>query len=313
MKVLVTGGTGYIGTELVKRLTLEPEVSEVVVYDNLARETYGLFFTKLDRPDKISFKFGDILDSRKLRAVLRGVDVVYHLAARVSTPFSKEDSHLFEQVNHWGTAELSYLIENSDVQKVIYTSSASVYGFSDEPVSEAAIPRPATHYGISKLNGEKVLTRLKDRNVLILRCGNVYGHGSCLRFDAVINRFLFEAHYYNRISIAGDGGQYRSFVHIDLLTETLAQLLTQDLRSDVYNLTHINLTIEEIAKTLRNIYPGLESLYIEQDLQLRSLLVEQNPVLKKLFAPLVVPLKQQLVEFKSKFSFHGLKQKSVTQ
>jgi UDP-glucose 4-epimerase len=305
MKVLVTGGAGYIGTELVRRLSLVPEVSELVVYDNLARETYSLFFTALGHPEKVLFAFGDLLDTRKLKDVLKGVDVVYHLAARVSTPFAREDSHLFEQVNHWGTAELSYLIENSDVQKVIYTSSASVYGFSDDPLVENAIPRPATHYGISKLNGENILTRLNDRTVLILRCGNVYGHASCLRFDAVINRFMFEAHYYNRISIAGSGQQYRSFVHIDLIAAVLTKLLTKDLPSGIYNLTHMNLTINEISRALKKIYPSLESLYIEQDLPLRSLLIQQNPLLAQLFQPNLGNLEQQLRDFRSKFSFYG--------
>jgi UDP-glucose 4-epimerase len=227
------------------------------------------------------------------------------LAARVSTPFAREDSHLFEQVNHWGTAELSYLVENSDVQKVIYTSSASVYGFSDDPLVESAIARPATHYGISKLNGENILARLNDRAVLILRCGNVYGHASCLRFDAVINRFMFEAHYYNRISIAGSGQQYRSFIHIDLIAAVLTKLLTTDLPSGIYNLTHLNLTINEVSRTLKKIYPSLESLYIEQDLPLRSLLIQQNPLLAQLFQPNLGNMEQQLRDFRSKFSFYG--------
>lgn len=303
MKILVTGGAGYIGTELVRKLSLNPKVSEIIIYDNLTRETYGLFFTGLHNPEKIRFSFGDILDTRKLKNILQGVDVVYHLAARVSTPFAREDSHLFEQVNHWGTAELSYLIETSDVQSVIYTSSASVYGFSNEPVLENVTPRAATHYGISKLNGENILARLKKQNILIMRCGNVYGHGSSLRFDAVINRMMFEAHYYNRVSITGSGNQYRSFIHIDLIADALAKLLDNVLPSGIYNLTNINLIINDISRTLMKIYPNLETLYIEQDSQLRSLLVEPNSLLMKLFDQHPANLEQQLRNFKSRFSF----------
>ena len=303
MRVVVTGGAGYIGTELVKKLSLEPKVSEIIVYDNLARKTYDLFFASLNNPEKIRFVFGDILDTRKLKNVLKDVDVVYHLAARVSTPFAYEDPHMFEQINHWGTAELSYLIENSDIQKVIYTSSASVYGFSDEPLSESTLPKPTTHHGISKLNGENKLIRLKNRNVLIIRCGNVYGYGSCLRFDAVINRFMFEAHYYNRISIAGSGKQYRAFIHIDLIIDALASLLYHELPSGLYNLTDRNLSVNEIAETLKTLYQNLETLFIEQDLQLRSLLVKRNSVLNKLLDQKPVELEQQLKNFKSRFTF----------
>lgn len=305
MRVLITGGAGYIGTELVRKVSMNPMVSEVIVYDNLARETYGLFFTTLKHPEKIHFVFGDILDSRKLKGILRGVDVLYHLAARVSTPFAREGSHLFEQVNHWGTAELSYLVENSEIRKVIYTSSASVYGFSNEPVVESTPPKPTTHYGISKLNGENELSRLVDKNVLILRCGNVYGHGSSLRFDAVINKFMFEAHYYNRISVSGSGKQYRSFIHIDLISDALTRLLTHEMASGIYNLTHMNLSIDEVSKTIKSIYPGLEILYIEQDMPLRSLLVKQNPAVTKLNSKKPGVLEQQLRKFKSRFSFSG--------
>lgn len=304
MRVLVTGGAGYIGTELVRKLATEPAVSEIVVYDNLAREAYSLFFTRFENPQKIRFTFGDILDTRKLKNVLQGVDIVFHLAARVSTPFAREDSHLFEQVNHWGTAELAYLIETSEVRKVIYTSSASVYGFSDVPLFESDMPRPATHYGVSKLNGENALARLKNKNILILRCGNVYGHGSCLRFDAVINKMMFEAHYYNRISVTGSGEQFRSFIHIDLITDALAGLLTRELPSGIYNLTDKNLAVNDVSKVLMRIYPNLEALFIEQDLQLRSLLVQPNLALKQLYKK-PAELEQQLRNFKSSFGFPG--------
>ena len=141
-----------------------------------------------------------------------------------------------------------------------------------------------------------------------MRCGNVYGHGSCLRFDAVINRFMFEAHYYNRISIAGSGRQYRSFIHIDMISDALSQLAFLEIPSGIYNLTHMNLSVEEIRNSLKNIYPGLEVLYIEQDLQLRSLLVEQNPILKNKINHTPLLLDDQLKEFKSMFSFPGKKE-----
>lgn len=303
MKVLVTGGAGYIGTELVRCLLNTPEVAEVVVYDNLSRGAHGLFFTSLNNPEKLHFIKGDILDNKKLKKVLAGVDLVYHLAALVSTPFAHENSHAFEQINHWGTAELAYQIETSDVKRVIYTSSASIYGFSDEPLGETAKPNPATHYGISKLNGERILAELRGKEVLTLRCGNVYGHGSCIRFDSVINKFMFDAHYYGRISISGNGHQYRSFLHVDLIARALAKLVTFPLASGVYNLTHLNLTVNEVAKTLKTIYPALEKLYIEQDMPLRSLLIQPHPVCSELFPVTPGTLDGHLRTFASKFSF----------
>src|SRR3954470_17662630 len=127
MRVLVTGGAGYIGTELAAQLVAKPEVEKVIIYDNLSRLNYNLFLgLRLRQHNKLSFVKGELLDSRALRKVLKDVDVVYHLAAKVTTPFANVDAHVYEQVNHWGTAELVYAIEESNVKRVIYASSTGV-------------------------------------------------------------------------------------------------------------------------------------------------------------------------------------------
>src|SRR5262245_45995294 len=104
MNILVTGGAGYIGAELVYRLAQQEDVTSILVYDNLTRDNFNLFISHSHRINnsKVKFEMGDLLDSRKLRKVLKNIDVVYHLAARVDAPYSNVDSHVFEQVNNWG-------------------------------------------------------------------------------------------------------------------------------------------------------------------------------------------------------------------
>ena len=101
MKVLVTGGAGYIGSELVEKLALDDRVESIIVYDNLSKDNYNLFLSQpLANGHKVIFEQGELLDSRSLKKVLEGVNIVYHLAAKVTTPFANRDPHFFEQVNN---------------------------------------------------------------------------------------------------------------------------------------------------------------------------------------------------------------------
>ena len=127
------------------------EVKEVIVYDNLSKAHYNFFLgNTYSNREKIKAIQGDILDSRQLKKIMKDVDVVIHLAAIVTTPFANTDPHFYEQVNHWGTAEVVYAAEESDLKKFIYLSSTSVYGASDSMSNEETTPAPSTFYGISK-------------------------------------------------------------------------------------------------------------------------------------------------------------------
>ena len=306
MKVLITGGAGYVGTELAKTLVKCSDVEDILIYDNLGRQNYNLFLgRRLERHEKVNFISGDILDSRKLRMVLEGVDVVYHLAARVTTPFANTDAHFHEQVNHWGTAEVVNAVEDSGVQKFIYASSTSVYGSSKDYLTENTIPNAKTFYGISKLRGEEHVRRLfKKKDTYILRCGNVYGYSKSMRFDAVINKFMFEANFNNRISIHGDGKQSRSFISVGLLANVMEKLITHKVPGGTYNLVDNNYSILDIVDALKTLYPLLEFIFVNQHLSLRDLKVSPESKLRDYIKYInEIDLKTELQEFKRRFSF----------
>ncbi|HVD99227.1 MAG TPA: NAD-dependent epimerase/dehydratase family protein [Cytophagaceae bacterium] len=307
MNILITGGAGYIGAELVYELSKKDDVSSIVVYDNLSRENYN-FFTSLSHKisnGKVRFEFGELLDSRKLRKVLKDIDVVYHLAAKVSKPFSNIDSHIYEQVNHWGTAELVYAVEETkSVSRFIYMSCASVYEKSKKEVDETASADPSNHYSISKLRGETHVARLMNKmNTYILRCAKVYGPSTCIRFDSVINRFMFDAHFNGRIQIHGSGKQVRPFIHIDKTIAALLELRLSKAPSDVYNLSDKNIEVLDMIDVLKELYPDMEYIFINQHLEMNDLKI--NPLLKlsKYFPLPQTDLKQELIAFKDRFSF----------
>ena len=307
MKVLVTGGAGYMGTELINLLVSNEAVEKVIVYDNLSRLNYNLFLgLKLQRYPKLVFVKGELLDSRSLKKALKDIDVVVHMAAKVTTPFAVSDSHAYEQVNHWGTAELVYAVEeSSSVKKFIYTSSTGVYGSSEKPADESVEPNPKTFYAISKFRGEEHVRRLMNKmETYILRCGNVYGYSKSMRFDSVINKFVFEANFNKILTVQGNGKQSRSFIHVDLTAKALNNLLSSKLPSGTYNLVERSIKVFDIVDDLKQLIPELEFIFINQHLTLHELNVLPNQLVNKsLGISNPKSLKEELREFLSRFSF----------
>lgn len=306
MNILITGGAGYIGTELTYTLGEIDEVESITVYDNLSRGNYNLFIGHKVASPKVKFCQGEILDSRKLRNALKNIDVVFHLAAKVTTPFANTDGHIYEQTNHWGTAELTYALEESNVKQLIFLSSTGVYGNTTAPVTEDSLPQPDSFYSISKLRAEQHIKRLSGKmKTIIIRLGNVYGYSKSMRFDAVINRFMFDAHFTNRITINGAGSQHRSFIHIDKTTDVLAKLLTIDVPAGIYNLADKTLSILDIVDVMKTIYPELESFFINQNYTGHNLEVERQSLLLNYVDLPESNLEDELKTFRQKFTFYS--------
>lgn len=306
MRILVIGGAGYIGTSLIERLAESNKVGTIIIYDNLSRGNYNLYLgNKLNDRNNISFVQGDILDTRSLKKAMKEIDIVYHFAARVTTPYANLDPHIYEQVNHWGTAEVVAAVEESAVKKLIYLSSTSIYGASDKQANETTLPNPKTFYGTSKLRAEEHVKRLVKKNrAVIIRAGNVYGFNQSMRFDAVINRFAFEANFTKRISIQGSGKQSRAFIHIDAITKVLSELPFSKAPSDTYNLALSNYSVLDLVDVFKELIPELEFIFVDQHQQLRNFTLDGQLRLSEFInIPSPRNLKDELEEFLGKFSF----------
>lgn len=252
---------------------------------------------------KVQFVHGDILNHIALKKVLKDVDVVYHLAGVVKSPYSMEDSLKYEQINQWGTANLIHCLESIDsVKKFIFVSSASVYGFQ-RMENELLEVNPMNTYGRSKREAEKFVELLEDRmQVDILRVANVFGYNRTVRHDSVINRFIFEALCYGQIQIFGTGNQVRPFVHIRHLIDILNDLLEpiQDHSGlKVQNVLQFNRSVNQIRDIIKNEIPHLDYIYVNQGHEAPSLEILDEELLPE--EEIQNLLKREIQIFRNRF------------
>ena len=279
------------------------KLEEIVIYDNLSRGDLAFLFGETIAGVKIRLIQRDILSRRDLLAALEGIDTVVHMAAKVSQPYTDVLLHPFDQVNNWGSANLADAIQESEVKRVIYLSSVTVYGTQPTTIDEDLIPEPVTYYGSSKLKGEKHFQRIQDKEVYILRSANVYGYSPTMRIDSVFNRFMFEAHHGGRANRIGDGTQSRAFISLDSFSKQVSFVMFNSLSAGTYNLADVNLSINEILDYYFELFPELEVITIEQNAKLKSVNIEVPTKLSKLMSHSSPDVLAELHQFKESFSF----------
>lgn len=219
MRALITGGAGFLGAALANRLVAQGH--HVRVLDDLSSGDRE----RLDR--RVAFTRGDTRDIPKLWTLLRGVDCVYHLAARVSVPESILYPVEYNAVNVGGTVALMTAVRDAQVRRVILASSGAVYGEQGrQPVREDAVPQPQTPYAVSKLAAEQyvlAIGALWGIETVILRVFNAYGPGQPLppSHPPVIPQFLKQALGGGSLVIYGSGRQTRDFVCIADVVDAL--------------------------------------------------------------------------------------------
>ncbi|WP_018718417.1 NAD-dependent epimerase/dehydratase family protein [Arhodomonas aquaeolei] len=279
MKVVITGAAGYVGWSALNVLAEDERIGELVVYDNFARRNYGLLLAE-KRPtySKARVIVDDILNSRALKHAVEGADCVCHLAALAPSPYTDDNPHAFDQVNHWGTAEVSYAAEDAGVSRIVYVSSGAVYGFPGHMADVTTEPMPANAYGASKLAGERHVQRLaRQMDTLILRAGTVYGRNPVARFDTFMNRFVLDAALGRPLHVHGSGEQVRPVVHVASLAHAVGAAVAGEVAAGVHNVVEENVTVNDAVSALRGHDPAVEVIHTNQQARLHDLQVEPTP------------------------------------
>ena len=251
-KIVITGGAGFIGSHLARLLTAKG--AEVVVFDSL------LSGSRTNVPEGASVVEADIRNQDVLAQTFTGADAVVHLAALVSVSASIREPEETREVNVRGTENVFAAARIAGVRRVVYASSAGVYG--NDPVlpkTESMALHPQTPYAESKVENEKAAARFAAEGLSIggLRFFNVYGAGQ--RADhadaSVISRWVQEAKREEVITIHGDGSQTRDFVHVSDVASAIECALRGRVEGVLNIASGTEVSLGNLLEIIREIHP----------------------------------------------------------
>jgi len=257
MKVLITGGAGYLGSTLAEYLL--DNNYEVTVFDNLLYKQLSM----LHLFKRLGFKFikGDVRNTDQLQQLVKSHDVIIPLAAIVGMPACKENPQMAVDVNHFHIRKIVDVLR--DDQKLIIPNTNSQYGSSPDIITEDSPFKPLSLYAETKCDAESYV--LKKGNGVVLRLATVFGVSPRMRQDLLVNDFvyksvtdgylvLFEAHF------------KRNYIHVQDIARTFEFMIVNydQCRGQVYNvgLSSANLSKLELAETIKKHVPNL---VIKQD------------------------------------------------
>ncbi len=246
MRILVTGGAGYIGSSLVSELLKEGH--KVSVLDNLLWGKEGLNCNL----SSLNCKFieGDVRDTKLVSKLMENQDVIVHLAALVGFSLCENNKEQATDVNVNGTKNIINCL--SEDQMLIYASTGSIYG---QPkgltCTEQTMPNPLSHYAKTKLEAEEIVS--KRKNVIILRFATAFGVSHRMRLDLLVNQFVYEAVAHRMLTVFGEDDA-RSIIHIKDVIESIRFTIEnrQAMKGQTFNVSLEKIfTKKEIAQHIK--------------------------------------------------------------
>lgn len=263
MVVLVTGGAGYLGSQLIRDLpTWKPFAGETVrVLDSMLRERYVSLWN-LPKGTRYEFLEGDVRKAEDVQLALRDATAVFSLSDITNAPMSFERKELTWETNHKGTLNLFDRAIQAGAAKFVYTSSCSLYGPTNGVVDETAECKPVSPYGESKLAAETAMHAKAAEagfNWTSLRLGTVHGWTIGMRFDTIINRFTYLAAQKRPLTVYDTAWrEKRPYVHVkDVMSAYRIAATRAKAQGQILNVVGENANMETVITAIQAVIPDI--------------------------------------------------------
>ena len=267
--VLVTGGAGYVGSHLTRKLLARGH--RVRVLDNFVYGSHGLEGV-VDHPD-LELQSGDICDDRALARATKGARAVVALAAIVGDAACDLDPARTMSINYESTRQMLDACRAQKVERLVFASSCSVYGANgDDVIHERSMLNPVSLYARTRIMSEELLLAQNEVDVLILRLATVCGVSARMRFDLMVNTMTACATAQGTIRVSG-AKQWRPHLHVQDAAEAfLAAVEVGHTKEKTFNVgsDEQNYTVGEVAEHVAKHYPGTQIEYAPNGHDLRS-------------------------------------------
>ena len=301
MRVLITGGAGYIGATLANQL-LHSGYS-VRVLDNLMHQTGDTLLPVWSHPN-FQFVHGDVRDNATLAESVLGVDVVVHLAAIVGDPACSRDPQLAREVNLDASMNLIQASREAGVKRFVFVSTCSNYGKMEDPnsfVDESSSLNPVSLYAETKVAVERYLLDLQeDRNFCptVLRFATVFGVGSRIRLDLTVNDFIVQLLTNNYLMVYGEQF-WRPYVHVRDAAFAIQRVLESEaslVQNEVFNVgdTNQNYRKQDLVDLMKPYAPNAKVEFVHKNEDPRDYRVNFDKIRDQLGYEITVTIPNEL-------------------
>ena len=278
--ILVLGGGGYVGCNLVRKLLKKNY--QVIVYDLFLYKKN--VFTDLLNDENLKLVKGDIRDLNKLETFLENTDIIIHLACISNDPSYELNPNLGKDINFDCFPKLVNKIKRFNIKQFIYASSSSVYGVKEEDsVTEDLKAEPITDYSKFKLECEGILLNESAKlNKTIIRPATVCGYSERQRLDVIVNILTNHAYFNKKIIIHG-GDQLRPNIHIDDMSESYIEVIknAEASNNEIYNVGDENHSVNKLAEMVNSSCPDAK-LIKEKVVDQRSYKISSDKIFNKI-------------------------------